>query len=187
MKLLSKEEFVLLRSEITEYVNLCNEHNYVPTKVDIKDIIEFSIDNEPKMSSILESYQINPEFILNHIYESYELDEAGFRGGSEYDNSEDFKSAVGIVKSGVDLAVKGAKIGATLAFAGSVILVGYMFKRGKIKSLLQQELDAELKKLQGYQKLYLLKKKLSELQGKSVGKISFPSMASGPELETRNE
>ncbi len=187
MKLLSKEEFVLLRSEISEYINLCNEHNYIPSKADIKDIIEFSIDNEPEMSNLLESYQTDPEFILNHIYESYELDEAGFAGGSEYDNSEDFKSAVGIVKTGANLAVRGAKIGATLAFAGSVILIGYMFKRGKVKSLLQQELDAELKKLQGYQKLYLLKKKLGELQGKSAGKISFPSMASGPELENKNE
>ena len=183
MKLLSKQEFVLLRSEISEYINLCNEHNYTPSKADIKDIIEFSIDSEPNLSSISESYQIDPEFIVNHIYESYELDEAGFRGDSEYDNTKDFESAVGAVKVGANMAMDAVKFGAGLAFAGSVILIGYMFKRGKVRSLVKQELDSELKKLQGYQSLYQLKRKLSDLKGEAVGKVAFPTMATGPELE----
>ena len=178
MKLISisKEEFSDLRSEISEFITLCNENNYIPTKSEIQDILEFTITNEPSMSNIYESYQSNPEFILNHIYESYKLNEEGFRGGSEYDNSQDFKSAMGLAK-----VATGAAVG--VAVIGGFILIQYAFKKGKVRSLVQKELDLELKKLQGYKQLAELRKKLADLKGEAREKTEYPTMATGPELE----
>ena len=178
MKLISisKEEFSSLRSEISEFITLCNENNYIPTKSEVQDILEFTINNEPNMSNIYESYQTDPEFILNHIYESYKLNEVGFKGGSEYDNSQDFKSAMGLAK-----VATGAAVG--VALIGGFILIQYAFKRGKVRSLVQKELDLELKKLEGYKQLSELRKKLADLKGEAKEKTEYPTMASGPALD----
>jgi len=183
MKLISKEEYLILNADIQEFVNLCNENNYIPTKSDFKDIIEFILESEDKLSNINESYESNSNFIVESLYDSFELNEVKFKGDNEYDNAEDFKTATGMVKN---IANKTAMIagGAALAgVAGTGIFVQWLFKKGKVKKLVSKELDSELDKLKGYQKLADLKNKLAELKGEEVGKIEFPTMAEGPELE----
>ena len=178
MKLISKTEYLLLNEDIKEFIVFCNENNYIPNKSDIKDIIEFILNEEDSMSELTESYNHNSDFLVDSIYEKA-LNEIKFKGDNEYDNSKDFDSATGMVKTAAMMAGGAALTGAI----GTGIFVQWLFKRGKVKKLVSKELDAELNKLKGYQKLVELKNKLAELKGDTVGKIEFPTMATGPELE----
>jgi len=186
MKLISPQEYSDLRSELNEFVVLCKSHKYRPDGSDFHDIINFLLlyNDAAGGSRLCESYEENSDKIVNHLFESFKeeieaIDEVSFKGDSEYDNSKDFDTATGSVITAGKMALSGAVIG-TVATAQ---VVTYLFKRRKVRKMTEKELEAEMDKLAGYEKLTQLKKKLAELKGEPVGKIEYPTMAEGPELE----
>ena len=185
MKLIYPNEYSDLRSEMNEFVILCKTINYRPVQEDFNEIIKFLLINHTAVGHMCESFEENPDYIVNHIFESFKediesIDEyTAFAGDSSYDNKEDFKTATGIVKTGAAVAA-GAALGGAVATG---MYVQYLFKKGKVKKLIQKELDAELQKLSQYQKLAQMKQKLGELKGEKAGSVDFPGMATGPTLE----
>ena len=184
MKLIYPNEYSDLRSELNEFVILCKTQNYRPVQEDFNEIIKFLLLNHTSVGHMCESFELNPNSIVNHLFESFNediesIDEVAFAGDSSYDNKADFDTATAAVGTG-------AKVAAGAAIAGVVatgMFVQYLFKKGKVKKLVQKELDAELKKLGKYQKLHDLKKQLGKLKGEAPGKVDFPGMASGPDIE----
>lgn len=185
MKLIYPNEYSDLRSELNEFVILCKTQNYRPVQEDFNEIIKFLLLNHTAVGHMCESFEENPNSIVNHLFESFNediesIDEyTAFAGDSTYDNKEDFKTATGIVKTGATVAVGAALTGAV----ATGMFVQYLFKKGKVRKMVQKELDAELQKLGKYQKLHDLKKDLAKKKGEAPGKVEFPGMASGPEIE----
>jgi hypothetical protein len=186
MKLIYPNEYSDLRSELNEFVILCKTKNYRPVQEDFNEIIKFLLLNHTAVGHMCESFEANPNSIVNHLFESFSediesIDEVAFAGDSSYDNKADFDTATGLVGTGAKAAVGGAVVGAV----ATGMFVQYLFKKGKVKKMVQKELDAELQKLGKYQKLYDLKKQLAKEKGdgESPSAVEFPTMASGPELE----
>jgi hypothetical protein len=178
MKLIDQNEYLSLREELNEFVVLCNKYKYTPSKDEFDDAIRFILlQHGGGASHLCESYEINPFNLLNHLYESYGFDSS--LSIDEVDRAAnpeaDFDSAVGTATS----VVKGAAVGALAKAVGVAILISYLFKKGKIKSLVNAELAAELDKLKGWQKLAEERKKLAELKGETT-KIDWPGMAEAP-------
>ena len=115
---------------------------------------------------------------MNHLYESFDFDEIHYideaAKDSTYDAGADYDSAVGTATTGVKMA-GAAALGGAVAVG---VFISYLFKKGKIKGMVQKELDAEMKKLQGYQELATKRKELAVLKGETV-KMEWPGMASG--------
>lgn len=214
MKLISPQEYSELRSELLEFVVLCRKYDYRPKESDFHEIIKFLLLNSQpaaSMSPLCESFEKNPSYITNHMFNSLledlklieeneftvkserEFEEfslmeyVAFKGDSEYDNKKDFDSAVGIVQTGAMVAGGAALAG--VATAG--MYVQYLFKKGKLKKMVQKELDAELAKLEPYKKLAQMKQQAKDLSDKLPKdkqkevslSVEYPSMAEGPELE----
>ena len=184
MKLIYPNEYSDLRSELNEFVILCKTQNYRPVQEDFNEIIKFLLLNHTSVGHLCESFEANPNSIVNHLFESFSediesIDEVAFKGDSSYDNSKDFDTATGLVGAGI----KGAAAGALVGAVATGMFVQYLFKKGKVKKMVQKELDAELQKLGKYQKLHDLKKQLGKLKGEAPSAVEFPTMASGPELE----
>ena len=184
MKLIYPNEYSDLRSELNEFVILCKTQNYRPVQEDFNEIIKFLLLNHTAVGHMCESFEENPNSIVNHLFESFNediesIDEVAFKGDSSYDNSKDFDTATGMVGAGI----KGAAAGALVGAVATGMFVQYLFKKGKVKKLIQKELDAELQKLGKYQKLHDLKKQLGKEKGEAPGKVDFPSMAQGPTIE----
>ena len=187
MKLINQEQYNELQSELNEYVILCNQYKYVPSKSEFDDIIKLILlYGQSGGTTMCESYELNPFKLLNHLYESYGFDEKTREklneegeGQIPYDPEKDFESAYGSVKTGAAFAVAGAAIAAVAVG----VYIAYLFKKSKIKGAVQKEMDAELKKLEGYQKLAELKKELITIDVKASRKINFPGMTSGSTYE----
>lgn len=184
MKLIYPNEYSDLRSELNEFVILCKTQNYRPVQEDFNEIIKFLLLNHTAVGHMCESFEANPDSIVNHLFESFNediesIDEVAFAGDSSYDNKADFDTATGAVGTGIKAAAAGALVGA----AATGMFVQYLFKKGKVKKMVQKELDAELQKLAKYQKLYDLKKDLAKKKGENPSAVEFPTMAQGPELE----
>lgn len=179
MKLIDPNEYLLLREELNEFVTLCNRYNYTPSKDEFDDVIRFILLQQGGGASHLcESYELNPFKLMNNLYASFDFDESNHideaGSGSTYEPEKDFDSAVGTVTTG-------AKMAGAAALGGAVavgVFISYLFKKGKIKSMVQKELDAEMKKLQGYQELATKRKELAVLKGETV-KMEWPGMATG--------
>ena len=180
MKIINQTEYLSLRDELNEFVVLCRKYNYTPSKSEFDEIIKFILLNQTAIGALCESYEAEPQSLLNHLYESYDFDESNAINEKEDDDTNDFDSAVGTATTGVKAAGAGIAIA-----AGSVIdsgesvamLIHYFFKKSKIKSMVEKELEAELQKLQGYGKLAELKMKLGELTDDEDVDIKWPSMA----------
>jgi hypothetical protein len=189
MKLIYPNEYSDLRSELNEFVILCKSQNYRPVKEDFNEVIKFLLLNHTAVGHMCESFESNPDSITNHLFESFtedieSIDEyTAFKGDSEYDNKADFDTATGLVKTGAMVAGGAAIAGA--ATAGMYVV--YLFKKGKIKKLVQKELDAEMNKLGQYKKLAAMRKKLGQLKGEAAAKTEFPGMASAPEMKDAPE
>jgi hypothetical protein len=186
MNLILPEQYSSLRSELNEYAMLCNAYNYTPTKSEFDDIIRFILllnNDSAGGSRLCESYEINPFPLMNHLYESFGFDqndhidfeisinEAG-EGQTPYDPEKDTESATGLVIAGANQVVKGVKG----AVSGVGTWIKYLFKKKKVKKAVDKEVQAELKKLQGYSKLSALKNKLSSLTGEP-STVKWPGMA----------
>lgn len=167
MKLISKDEYLLLRAEMSEFVTLCNENNYIPEKSDFEEIIEFVLESEDEMCNLFESYESNSSFLVDSIYESFTLNEVKFKGDVEYDNKKDF-----------DAAVKGVGVAAGLGVAGVVgvgMWIKYLFRKRKVKKMIAKQNDMNIEKLKSYSNISSMKIKLAELEGNEPGSIEWPS------------
>ena len=167
MKLISKDEYLLLRNEISAFVNLCNENNYIPEKSDFEEIIEFVLESDDEMSNLFESYESNSNFIVESLYDSFELNEVKFKGDVEYDNKKDF-----------DAAVKGVGMAAVAAGAAAVGVgawIHYLFKKRKVKKLVTKQTELNISKIKEYGNLISMKNKLAELEGAEPSSPEWPS------------
>ena len=181
MKLINYDEYNSLRGELNEFVVLCKKYNYTPSKNDFDDIIRFILlQSGSGTTTLCESYEINPFTLISHLYESFEFDESNVINEADADGKADFDSATGTATTVVKGAAAGAAVGALAVGA----FISYLFKRGKIKKMVKAELDAELNKLKGWQKLADLRNQLAELEGETV-KIDWPGMAKGGEPESK--
>jgi hypothetical protein len=167
MKLISKDEYLLLKEEMREYVNFCNESNYIPSKSDFDDIIEFTLTSEDSMSNLYESYETNSNFIVESLYDSFELNEVKFKGEVEYDNKKDF-----------DAAVKGVGVAALAAGAAAVGVgawIHYLFKKRKVRKLVAEQTELNVSKIKEYGNLISMQNKLAELEGGEPSSTEWPS------------
>lgn len=184
MKIINFNEFNLLREELNEFVVICNNYKYTPTKEEFDDVIRFILLQSGNGGATLcESYETNPFDILNHLYESYGFLEKNTLNEEAYDPQKDTESAVGLV-----IAAGGA---AAAGVAGTAIGIGkwiqYLFKKKKVKKACAKELEAEVSKIQmGWNKLAGLKKKLSEITGETQ-QIEWPGMAQGGGSSTESK
>lgn len=167
MKLISKDEYLLLRNEMSEFVDLCNENNYIPEKSDFEEIIEFILTSDDEMSNLFESYESNSNFLVDSIYESFTLNEVKFKGDVEYDNKKDFDAAV----KGVGVAA----VAAGAAVVGVGMWIKYLFRKRKIKKMIKKQTEMNLGKLKSYSNISGMKIKLAELEGEEPGSIEWPS------------
>ena len=108
------ETYSSIRTELNEYMVICNTYNYIPTKEDFTDIVNFILLYNNGGTTLCESVDNN---LIDRLYESYDLNE------DSYNSEKEFDTAVGAVNS----IAKGAVIGmvATAAY------VAYLFKKVK--------------------------------------------------------
>ena len=175
MKMMTPSQYSLVLDELNEYFTLCNKHNRSPNKEDISDILKFILLFHGSATGLCESDSDN---FVDHLYESNQINE-----DSTYDPSKDTESAAGLAIAAGGAAVAGATIGAIKVGE----FVKYLFKKGKVKKAIQKETEAEINKLKGYKELAALKRKMAELGGEDVGKISVPGMAKGGDLESSSD
>lgn len=146
------DSYSILRSELNEYVVLCNTHNYIPTKDDFKEIIDFLLLFHSGTSTMCESID---NHTIDNLYESL-LNE------DSWDSKGDFDSAVGLINN----AAKFAVVGGVAGVAGVATYVNYLFKKVKVMVNVAKEKKVLTKRINNYKKLYDLKVKKWELEGK---------------------
>jgi hypothetical protein len=215
MKLVPFNEYSELRNELNEFVVMCKHYDYRPKGSDFHEIIKFLLLNVDSAggSRLCESFEAEPDKMVNHLENSFSeyiesieeseesnsilrkmyidevnelgLNEVMFKGDSEYDNKKDFDTATGMVGTAATATLATAAVGA----AAVGMYVQYLFKKGKLKKMVQKELDAELGKLEPYKNLAKMKQQLKDLADKLPEppevslSVEFPTMAQGPELE----
>jgi hypothetical protein len=162
MKLITSEEYSIVREELNEFVVLCNRKKYNPTKADFKDIIDFLLLYNGGDTTICESV------LLNSLYEEfYSINE------SDYDPQKDFDSAVGMAGA---VATGALALGAVGVYkAGQWIK--FLYKRGKVKKSVMDEFKGEEEKIKEYELLNKLIEKKAKLEGKDTWTAEYPSLA----------
>jgi hypothetical protein len=162
MKLITSEEYSIVREELNEFVVLCSKNKYNPTKEDFKDIIDFLLLYNGASTTLCESV------LLNSLYEEfYSINE------SDYDPSKDFDSAVGMVGA----AATGALAIGAIGVYKTGQWIKFLFKRGKVKKSVQDEFKGEEQKLKEYELLNKLIEKKAKLEGKETWTAEYPSLA----------
>jgi hypothetical protein len=171
-----------IQEELKKYKQLCDEYEHTPAKKEFEDIVNFILLHSGTSGDIFES-KID-EYTLNYLYEdfSYKLNEA--RGDSrhletdgegEWDTAVDH--AVGISKK----IIGGLVIGATLA----TVYIAFLFKKGKLKSSLDNEKKIEMEKLSAFKKVIDVAIKVSKAKNEPPPKLTdviYPSTAEQPPM-----
>jgi hypothetical protein len=158
MKLITLQEYSTLKDELNEYITLCNRYNFVPTRDEFQDIINFLLLFSGGDTTICES------ILLNDLYESslQLIEEA-----SSYDPGKDLESILGAGAAGV----------AALVGLGTSAWISYFFKKSKVKKSIKAEIEKEMDKLKEYELLNKLIEKKAKLEGKDIWNIEYPALA----------
>ena len=166
-----------IQNEIKPYKQLCLQYNYTPAQKEYEDIVRFILLFSG--DGISESILNESSSTLDYLYESFieDLNEAH----ASTDGEAEFDTAAGGVIAGVKSA-KNAVVGAgaaavagvTIAAVGISVWISYMFKKGKVKKAANKEYDTANTQLNDYAKIYQLKSKKAELEGKEAPKGDFP-------------
>lgn len=152
MKLIDFNTYSTLKTELNEFVVLCKDHNYLPVKDDFEDIIKFLLLYQNGSATLCESY------IVDELYESFSLNEERLM----VDNEAEWDTAVGTVKTIGTFALGTAIAGA----AGVGLYIRYLFKKAKVALSVAKEKKVIVNRIKNYKKLYDLKLKKWELEGK---------------------
>lgn len=152
MKLIDFNTYSELKTELNEFVVLCRDHNYSPVKDDFEDIIKFLLLYQNGSATLCESY------LVEDLYESFSLNEER----AMYDNEKNWDSAVGTVNTLGKIAI-GTVIGGAI---GVGLYMRYLFKKAKLAISVAKEKKIITNRIKNYQKLYNLKVKKWELEGK---------------------
>jgi hypothetical protein len=159
------------------YKQLCLEYDYTPAQKEYEDIVRFILLFSG--DGISESILNENSSTLDYLYESFieDLNEAhaSTNGEAEFDTTAGAAIA-GVKAVGKEIAVgaAGAAAGISLAAVGIGTWISYMFKKGKVKKAANKEYDAANTQLNDYAKIYQLKSKKAELEGKEAPKGDFP-------------
>jgi hypothetical protein len=166
-----------IQNEMKTYKQLCLQYDYTPAQKEYEDIVRFILLFSG--DGISESIINENSSSLDYLYESFveDLDEAR----AETNGEAEFDTAVGTAVAGVK-AAKNAVVGAGVAAGAGVALaavgigawISYMFKKGKVKKAANKEYDAADTQLNDYAKIYQLKSKKAELEGREAPKGDFP-------------
>lgn len=157
------ETYSSIRTELNEYMVICNTYNYIPTKEDFTDIVNFILLYNNGGATLCESESIDNN-LIDRLYESYDLNEEG-----SYNSEKEFDTAVGAVNS----IAKGAVIG----LVGTAAYVAYLFKKVKVMISVAKEKKVIKNRIKNYEKLHQLKLKKWKLEG---GKDEPPKMELPP-------
>lgn len=160
MKLINLEHYSELRSELNEFVQLCNVHNYKPTKSDFDEITKFILLYHSGGSTLCESID---DSVIENLYESFSLNETDANWEGDWD------SAVGTIKSiGTGVAKTAAAAVATAAVGAITagMYIKYLFKKLKVSMAVSKEKKIVMEQIKQHKKLYELKVKKWELEGK---------------------
>ena len=144
------ETYSSIRTELNEYMVICNTYNYRPTKEDFTDIVNFILLYTNGGATLCES--MDNFNLIDKLYESYDLIEKG-----SWDTEKEFDTAVGTVNA----VAKGA--GVALLAAGAY--VAYLFKKVKVMINVSKEKKLITNRIKNYEKLHKLKIKKWELEG----------------------
>lgn len=166
-----------IQNEMKHYKQLCLEYDYTPAQKEYEDIVRFILLFSG--DGISESVLNENSSTLDYLYESFieDLNEAHSSTSGEDEFNTAAGAAIAGVKSAKDAVVGGAAAvgaGATLAAVGIGTWISYMFKKGKVKKAANKEYDAANTQLNDYAKIYQLKSKKAELEGKEAPKGDFP-------------
>jgi len=143
------ETYSSIRTELNEYMVICNTYNYIPTKEDFTDIVNFILLYTNGGATLCES--LEDSNLIDRLYESYELNEGS------WDTEKEFDTAVGSVNA----IAKGAVIG----LIGTAAYVAYLFKKVKVMINVAKEKKIIKNRIKNYEKLHKLKIKKWELEG----------------------
>jgi hypothetical protein len=159
-----------IQNEMKHYRQLCLQYDYTPAQKEYEDIVRFILLFSG--DGISESVLNESSSTLDYLYESFieDLEEAH----SEVDGEAEWDTAAGATINTTKNIVKGLAVGAAL----TGIYIAFLFKKGKIKSSLEQERKLELEKLKGFKKVVSLQVKLAELENKEIPELGniIPSM-----------
>lgn len=158
------ETYSSLRTELNEFIVICNSYNYTPTKNDFQEIIDFILLYNSGGTTLCESVD---ESVVNKLYESFELNEGSWNTEKEFDN------AVGAVN-----AIGSFAIGTTIAGAVGVgMYMKYLFKKIKVAMSVAKEKKIVTNRIKNYKKLFDLKVEKWKLEGSDK---DFPQMKIPP-------
>lgn len=166
-----------IQNEMKHYKQLCLQYDYTPAQKEYEDIVRFILLFSG--DGISESILNENSSTIDYLYESFieDLNEAhsSTDGEAEWDTAAG--AAIGTAKKAGAVAVAGAAAvgaGAVLAAASIGSWISYMFKKGKVKKAANKEYDAAEAQLNDYTKIYQLKSKKAELEGRAAPKGDFP-------------
>jgi hypothetical protein len=148
------DSYSLLNSELNEYVVICNNHNYIPTKEDFKEIVDFLLLFHSGSTTLCESVD---ESVIDNLYET----QINAGGGVGWDAAGDFDKAVDTVNKLAAGSIAAVATGAV----GVGMYVNYLFKKTKVMISSAKEKKILSKRIKNYKKLYDLKIKKWELEG----------------------
>lgn len=158
------ETYSSLKNELNEFVVICNSHNYIPSKSDFQEVIDFILLYNSGSTTLCESVD---NYLIDNLYESFELNEGSADAEGDFDN------AIGFIS-------KTTTVAATSVVAGAVgvgMYVKYLFKKGKLAMSVAKEKKVLLNRIKNYKKLFDLKVQKWKLEGSDK---DFPTMEIPP-------
>jgi len=159
-----------IQNEMKDYRKLCTQYNYTPAQKEYEEIVRFLLLFSG--DGISESVINENSSSYDYLYESFieDLNEAH----AEVDGEAEFDTAAGAAISTTKKIIGGLAVGAAL----TGIYIAFLFKKGKIKSSLEQERKLELEKLKGFKKVAKLQIKLAELENTEIPELGsiIPTM-----------
>lgn len=166
-------DFSDIRDELNEYFTLCNKHNYIPTQDDVQDIVNFLLLFQTGVGHMCES----DSYLFKYLTKGHQIITEAEK--TTYDPTKDTESVTGTIKA--------AGMGAGIAVAGIGIFIAYLFKRGKVKKAVKNEVKAEMNFYKKYAAVAKLKKKVADIEGKTPGPVNFPAVPAHAASDSDNK
>lgn len=171
-----------MQNDLSSFANLCNEYNYKPTEQEIKEIINYLlvVQNYSMNGTMTESVNQKElddfafKFLNNHF--NYMLTEA--RGG-EYEEGDELTSLVNAgfatIKGALGLVGSAAGaigLGGGVAAGGMFLFLSFMFKKGKIRSIIKDMDKLNQDNLKDFEALVKLEEAKAKLTNAEVSGLS---------------
>jgi hypothetical protein len=151
-----------VQEELKKYQELCNQYNHSPAKKEFEDIVNFILLQSGNGTGIYESN----DFTVDYLYENFlqGLNEARL----ETDGAAEFDTAAGAAIGAAKSVMKGLAVGAAL----TGVYLAFLFKRGKLKSTLDNEKKIEMDKLNSFKKIIDLSVQVAKIKGEAPPKLT---------------